>query len=55
MKAAFAKYLAQVDITDDNKNWLLLGCARYGLASRLRAVLLAGANAAHTDQVRVSA
>ena len=55
VKAAFAKYLAQVDITDDNKNWLLLGCARYGLASRLRAVLLAGANAAHTDQVRVSA
>ena len=37
------------DITDDNKNALLLLCAHLGLASRVRAVLQAGANAAHTD------
>ena len=42
-------------ITDDNKNALLLDCARLGLVSRLRAVLQAGANAALINQVRVRA
>ena len=40
-------------ITDDNKNELLLACARIGLVPRLRALLQAGANAAHTNKVRV--
>ncbi len=53
VKAAFAEHFAHVDITDDNKDALLLACARAGLASRVRAVLEAGADAAHTDQVRV--
>ena len=52
VKAAFAEHTV---ITDDNKNALLLDCARLGLASRLRAVLQAGANAAHADKVRVRA
>ena len=55
MKAAFAEHLERTDITDDNKNALLLDCARFGLVSRLRAVLQAGANAAHADEVRVRA
>ena len=55
VKAAFAEHVERSDITEDNKNWLLLVCARLGLASRLRAVLQAGANAAHADQVRVRA
>ena len=55
VKTAFAEHFAQVNITDDNKNELLLVCARLGLASRLRAVLQAGANAAHADKVRVRA
>ena len=52
VKAWFAEHAV---ITDDNKNALLLDCARFGLASRLRAVLQAGANAAHADEVRVCA
>ena len=40
------------DITDENKNALLLRYARNGAVPLLRAVLQAGANAAHT-QVRV--
>ena len=55
VETAFAEHFAQVNITDDNKNELLLVCARLGLASRLRAVLQAGANAAHADKVRVRA
>ena len=47
VKAAFAE---NTIITDDNKNALLLSCARLGLAPLLRAALQAGANAAHTDQ-----
>ena len=50
--AAFAEHC---DITDDNKDTLLLACARSGAASLLRAVLQAGANAAHINQVRVRA
>ena len=53
--AAFAEHAEHCDITDDNKDTLLLLCARLGLASRVRAVLQAGANAAHTNQVRVRA
>ena len=53
MKEKFAEHFAQVDITDENKNALLLVSARLGLASRVRAVLQAGADAAHTDKVRV--
>ena len=52
VKAVFAELVV---ITDDNKNALLLDCARLGLVSRLRAVLQAGANAAHADKVRVRA
>ena len=47
MGAAFAEHTV---ITDDNKNALLLACARCGLLSLLRVVLQAGANAAHTDE-----
>ena len=43
------------DITDDNKNELLLRYARNGVSPLLRAVLQAGANAAHADKVRVRA
>ena len=43
------------DITDENKNELLLRYARTGATPLLRAVLQAGANAAHTDEVRVRA
>ena len=53
VKAAFVEHAEHSDITDDNKDTLLLLCASLGLASRVRAVLQAGANAAHTDQVRV--
>ena len=48
VKAAFLEHAEHCDITDDNKNGLLLLCAFFGLASRVRAVLQAGANAAHT-------
>ena len=51
VKAAFAKHLAQVDITDQNKNGLLLMCSCHGLPSRLPAVLQAGADLKHTDEV----
>ena len=50
VKAAFLEHLEHSDITDDNKNMLLLLCARRGLPSRLREVLQAGANADHTDK-----
>ena len=52
VKAAFAEH---TDITDDNKNKLLIDCAQLGLASKLRAVLQAGANAAHPGPVRLRA
>ena len=55
VKAVFAELVEHAVITDDNKNALLLDCARLGLVSRLRAVLQAGANAAHADEVRVGA
>ena len=55
VKAAFVEHAEHSDITDDNKDTLLLACARSGAASLLRAVLQAGANAAHTNQVRVRA
>ena len=50
VKAAFVEHAEHSDITDDNKDALLLLCACLGLASRVRAVLQAGANAAHTNQ-----
>ena len=43
------------DITDENKNELLLRYAENGAVPLLRAVLQAGANAAHTNSVRVRA
>jgi hypothetical protein len=55
VKTAFVEHAEHSDITDDNKDTLLLLCAHFGLASRVRAVLQAGANAAHTGQVRVRA
>ena len=55
VKAAFVEHAEHSDITDDNKDTLLLLCARLGLASRVRAVLQAGANAGHINQVRVRA
>ena len=57
VKAAFADHLEYLDfgIMDDDKNMLLLECARRGLASRVRAALQAGAEAAYTDKVRVHA
>ena len=55
VEAAFVEHAEHSDITDDNKDTLLLLCASLGLASRVRAVLQAGANAAHTNQVRVRA
>ena len=55
VKAAFVEHAEHSDITDDNKDTLLLLCALLGLAFRVRAVLQAGANAAHTNQVRVRA
>ena len=55
VKAAFVEHAEHAVITDDNKNALLLDCARFGLVSRLREVLQAGANAAHVDKVRVRA
>jgi hypothetical protein len=39
-----------VDITDENKDELMLLCARLGIVSRLPAVLQAGANLKHTDK-----
>ena len=53
--AAFVEHAEHSDITDDNKDALLLLCACLGLASRVRAVLQAGANAAHVDKVRMRA
>ena len=53
VKAAFVEHAEHSDITDDNKDALLLLCACLGLASRVRAVLQAGANAARADQVCV--
>jgi ankyrin repeat protein len=50
VKAAFAKHLAQVEITDQNKNGLLLVFSRHGMPSRLPAVLLAGADLKHTHE-----
>ena len=50
VKAVFAEHTV---ITNDNKNVLLLLCARSGMVPLLRAVLQAGANVAHTDEVRV--
>ena len=55
VKAAFVEHAEHSDITDDNKDALLLLCACLGLASRVRAVLQAGAKAAFSDQVRVRA
>jgi len=49
VRAAFAEYYSQVGITDENKNELLLRCAHLGAASRLPALLQAGADPAHTD------
>ena len=50
-----AAFVEHTGITDENKDTLLLACARSGATSLLRAVLQAGANAAHTNQVRVRA
>ena len=50
MKAAFVEHAEHSDITDDNKDALLLLCAYRGLAPRVRAVLQAGANAGHINQ-----
>ena len=50
VEAAFAKHLAQVDITDQSRDGLLLLCARFGMASHLPAVLQAGANIKYTDE-----
>ena len=50
VKTAFVEHTI---ITDDNKNELLLACARIGLVPLLRALLQAGANAAHARKVRV--
>jgi len=55
VKAAFVEHREHGVITDDNKNMLLLDCARFGLASRVRAVLQAGAKAAFTNEVRARA
>ena len=52
VKTAFAELAV---ITDDNKNMLLLECARFGIMARVRAMLQAGADLANTDQVRVRA
>jgi len=49
VRAAFAEHYSQMGITDENKNELLLRCAHLGVASRLPAVLQAGADPAHTD------
>jgi ankyrin repeat protein len=50
VKAAFAENCEHVEITDQNKNTLLMLCARLGIASRLAAVLQAGADSAYTDE-----
>ena len=50
-----AAFVEHTGITDENKDTLLLACARSGATSLLRAVLQAGANAAHINQVRVRA
>jgi ankyrin repeat protein len=50
VKAAFAKHWSQVDITNENKNALLKICASLGIASRLPAVLQAGADPALKDE-----
>ena len=49
VKAAFVEHYAQVEITDQNKNALMMLCARLGIASRLPAVLQAGADPAYTE------
>ena len=49
VKTAFAEHCEQVDITDENKDELMLLCARLGMVSRLPAVLQAGANLKCTD------
>ena len=41
VKTAFAEHCEQVDITDENKDELMLLCARLGIVSRLPAVLQA--------------
>ena len=55
VKAAFVEHAEHAVITDDNKNALLLECARFGIMARVRAMLQAGADLANTDQVRVRA
>jgi ankyrin repeat protein len=55
VKAAFAKHYAQVDVTDQNKNKLVLVLSRLGVASRLPAVLRAGADLKHTDERGITA
>ena len=50
-----AAFVEHTGITDENKDTLLLACARSGATSLLRAVLQAGANAGHINQVRVRA
>ena len=52
LRAAGAK---MPDITDENKNALLLRYAEKGAAALVRVLLQAGANVAHTDGVRVCA
>jgi hypothetical protein len=54
VKAAFAEHFAQVVITDDNKNGLLFLFVQHAspvYASRLPAILQAGADLALTDKV----
>jgi hypothetical protein len=56
VRAAFAEHFAQVVITDNNKNGLLFQFVQHAhtspvCASRLPAVLQAGADLAFTDKV----
>ena len=50
MRGLLRVRLRTVDITDKNKNTLLLMLSHLGVASRLPAVLLAGADLKHTDE-----
>ena len=50
VKAAFVEHCEHFEITDQNKNALMMLCARLGIASRLPAVLQAGADPAYTDE-----
>ena len=50
VKTAFTEHCEQVDITDENKDELMLLCARLGMVSRLLAVLQAGADLKRTDK-----